>query len=1165
MKRNVNTAYLRSKLSLPLYATLKRFLAIAAVLLGLLTLLPLTLYFIYSRDAQNYHERIEQQQVQLVDTQKLTINNTMQSAISDLLLLSEGSALQNVLDDNRPSGISKQRLLETYYNFVTKRGIYNHVHVLDETGMEIVRVNYNNGNPEIVPLTQLQSKAHRYYFSETMQLDRDEIYISAFDLNIENGQIEQPLKPVIRLGTPVFDRQGKKRGIVVLAFLGNNLLDQLDRNAKIGLGEMMLLNAEGYYLKAPNPDGEWGFMFDEGQNWTFENDFKDAWSAIQTQVSGQFYTSGGLFTFQTFSPFENNWLSATEKNKDFHFVVRDYSWKYVSRVPSSNFTNELTGLKVGFAVAYTVLGGLLIAVSWGLARNSVLKELSEKRASLLSQAVENSPSLAMITDSKGCIEYVNPKFTELTGYNVAEVTGKNAAELGNQSHESEQEMWRTLAEGGVWRGMFLNKKKNGEPYWELASIASIKDSHGQIIHYIKVSEDITDRKAMEDALRQAKEAAEAASQAKSEFLANMSHEIRTPMNGVIGMTELALSTHLTSEQRDYLTTVQSSAEALLSLLNDILDLSKIEAGRLKLERIGFNLWETVEKTVDLLVPRALEKQLELILNIDPDVPLGAEGDPLRIRQVLVNLIGNAIKFTDQGEIVVRVQKHTENGQTVILQCSVTDTGVGIPANKLEPIFESFSQADNSITRQFGGTGLGLTISKQLVQMMGGDIWVESQVGQGSTFYFTLPVATQPDYDTKSILPDLSALQELRVMIIDDNITNRHILQKTLQIFGCHTAEAANGTQGLSLLTEAFVNGHPFDMLLLDVEMQPMDGLEVLKAVRQHSDLEELPVIMLTSIDDLNRITAERNNRWSGYLTKPIKQSALLETILATLGKMVSSANTLGLEAPATPENSFTSPKLNILLAEDNKVNRRVAIGLLKQAGHQVTIAENGRQVLEHLQESYAFDVILMDVQMPVMDGLQATETIRQNPDWRHIPIIAMTAHAMTGDRERFLAAGMNDYLSKPISPKKLFDLIEHYLPVPNPDEPVSDSVPELPAAVIFNREKLVEVLGDDNDFVKEVILDFLLQMESQVPEAATSIATEDIEQLRKVVHSLKGSAATVGAERFYDIACRLETLGRENRLAEAQAIVAELESAHIEFKEYVEGLWPHLALELQPN
>ncbi|MCB0209952.1 MAG: response regulator [Anaerolineae bacterium] len=1163
MKRNDSTSTIRARLSPSLYATLKRFLVIAAVLLGLLVLLPLTLYFISSRDAQNYRERIEQQQIQLVDTQKLTINSIMQSAISDLLLLSEGSALQNVLDDNRPSGISKQRLLETYYTFIAKRGIYNHVHVLDETGMEIVRVNYNNGDPKIVPLTQLQSKAHRYYFAETMELDRNEIYISAFDLNIENGQIEQPLKPVIRLGTPVFDRQGQKRGIVVIAFLGSNLLDQLDRNAKIGLGEMMLLNAEGYYLKAPNPDDEWGFMFDEGRDWTFEKNFKDAWPVIRSQASGQFYTNSGLFTFQTFSPFENSWLSATEKNGDFHFVAKDYSWKYVSRVPPNNFATELTGLKIGFALAYIVFGGLLVAVSWGLARNSVLKELSEKKASMLSQAVENSPSLAMITDSNGFIEYVNPKFTELTGYDAAEVIGKNASELGDQSQEEEQKMWQALVEGNIWRGTFLNKKKNGGLYWELASIASIKDTYGQIIHYVKVSEDITERKTMEDALRQAKEEAEAASQAKSEFLANMSHEIRTPMNGVIGMTELALSTSLTTEQRDYLTTVQSSAETLLSLLNDILDLSKIEAGRLKLETVSFNLWKTIEKTIDLLVPRALEKQLELILNIDPDIPLGVEGDPLRIRQVLVNLIGNAIKFTDQGEIIVQVQKQREDDQTVTLRCAVIDTGMGIPVDKLGQIFESFSQADNSITRQFGGTGLGLTISKQLVQMMGGDIWVESQMGQGSTFYFTLPVMKHPDYDAKSVLPDMSALQELRVMIIDDNITNRHILQKTLQIFGCHTAEAANGPHGLALLSEAFADGQPFDLLLLDVAMQPMDGLEVLQTVRQQPDLEDLPIIMLTSIDDLNRITAEQDIRLSGYLTKPIKQSALLETILTILGKINPSPSTLHTSTVA--EDGPTLPKLNILLAEDNKVNRRVAIGLLEQAGHHITIAENGRQALERLQEDHTFDVILMDIQMPIMDGLQATEAIRQNPNWQHIPIIAMTAHAMTGDRERFLAAGMNDYLSKPISPRKLFTLIEHHSFISNTFEAANEPEPKLPAATIFNQNKLVEVLGDDNAIIEEILLDFLMQMEDQIPEAVTLITTGDSEQLRKVAHSLKGAAAAIGAERLHDIAHLLETVGREKRLAEAPAALADLQTAQVEFKEYVTALWPHLSLEMQPD
>ncbi|MCB0190975.1 MAG: response regulator [Anaerolineae bacterium] len=1124
--------------------------------------------YLYTLETQSDHGKIEEQQLQLINTQQLTIDSTLQTAVSDLMLLSEGSALQAVADSSRPSGMSKQRLQERYYSFIAKRGVYAHIQVLDTTGMQIVRVDYNQGRPTITPPNQLTSKINNPYFKETIQLDQNEIYISPLELDHQNGQITRPLRPIIHVGTPVFNAQGQKLGIVKLTLLADTILNRLDLNAETGLGQVMLLNNAGYYLKAPDTQDEWGFMshfnaLDANNSLTFQNDFGDAWTTIQTQETGQFYTNDGLFTFQTIYPFHNDLIQEVEGVFTPQLAVEDYYWKYVSQVTPDALNNETSRLRTFFAIMLFLFYSAIIAVSWIIARNSLLRDASEQRANMLSQAIETSPAIAVITDMQSRIQYVNPKFTEVTGYTAVEAIGTNVIELSGVADDQVQEKLQAIKEKGVWHGTHMIRKKNGELYWELAAISAIKDTRGNIIHFARIAVDITYLKKMETELREAKESAEAMSQAKSEFLANMSHEIRTPMNGVIGMTELALDTPLTGEQRDYLTTVQSSAEALLNLLNDILDLSKIEAGRLELEKVGFNLWETIEKTVDILVTRAFKKQLELLLNIAPDVPMGVEGDPFRIRQVLVNLIGNAIKFTDQGEIVVTVEKQNEDDKTVTLLCAVTDTGLGVPADKQTKIFESFSQADTSITRQFGGTGLGLTISHQLVELMGGKIWLESREGQGSTFFFTLTLAKQPENDAPPLLLDTTLLQRRRVMIIDDNATNRRILQKTLKAFGCLTAEADNGHQGLKLLSHASTVGRPFELLLLDIMMDSLSGIEVLQIIRQRPELKHLPVIILTSVDNLNYLNANQELGWSGYLTKPVKQLELLEAIVSALD--TSDAPPLPIAETVPPAGTPPAySSLNILLTEDNEINRQVATGILKRAGHKVTIAKNGRQALEKLEKNKWFDLILMDIQMPVMDGIQTIKTIRHEPRWRHIPIVALTAHAMKGDRENFLEMGINDYLSKPVRAKELLDAVERTRAGSNSIEAGKPQT-NIHIPRLFNDKVLLEELGGDTLLLEELITKFIEQLQRQVPEIESALAAGDMNQLGQIAHTLKGTSAMLGAERLQEAASRLEAIYRKGSINQASEAVADLQTAQTKFQTYIETHWPHINLELQPG
>ena len=657
-----------------------------------------------------------------------------------------------------------------------------------------------------------------------------------------------------------------------------------------------------------------------------------------------------------------------------------------------------------------------------------VRETLRRERDLLRALMDHLPDLIFAKDAAGRFLTVNATLLrDLKVKSLDDVVGKTdydffPKEMADHFRADDRQVMQADAP-------LLNREEtvpeaSGRERWVLTTKVPLRDAKQQVEGLVGICRDVTEMKLAREAMRQAKEAAESANRAKSDFLANMSHEIRTPMNAVIGMTELLLDTNLNSTQRDYLRMVQESGESLLAIINDILDFSKIEAGKLEIDHSEFHLRDSLAATLKLLAVRAHRKNLELACHFDPATPDLLVGDVNRLRQIVINLVGNAIKFTDAGEVLVNVQfatnEHSDDGQ-VLLHFSVKDTGIGIAKDKFNLVFQAFEQADASITRRFSGTGLGLAISSRLVEVMQGRIWLESEIGQGSTFHFTLKL----QLGQGAAAPREPVLVgDIRVLVVDDNATNRLILQEMFQNWGMAPSCYSDAPQALAALRAAHQNGQPFQLIASDVDMPQVDGFTFAQQVRADPILAATPIILLTSGDRPGEIARCEELTISSHLLKPVSPSELYEAVSGAL-RTTKPAN-----PPAALDlapGALSLRSLHLLLAEDSLVNQKLAVGLLQKYGHRVTVANNGREAVAAVG-TQSFDGVLMDVQMPELDGFEATRQIRdqEKGSGRRIPIIAMTAHAMTGDRERCLEAGMDDYLSKPIRSQLLLEKLASY-------------------------------------------------------------------------------------------------------------------------------------------
>jgi two-component system, sensor histidine kinase and response regulator len=783
-----------------------------------------------------------------------------------------------------------------------------------------------------------------------------------------------------------------------------------------------------------------------------------------------------------------------------------------------------------------VLGLLSAAAAVGMAlllRRSALRQ-SDRFRSL----VNNATDLITVLDDNAIARYQSPSSERVLGYNASELVGTKLTDLlhpSDKKHAIEAFAAAMDRPGATIELGFRLRHSDGR--WILLEGTATNLLHDRSVRgFVVNSRDVTEREQAAAELSAARDAALSASVTKSQFLASMSHEVRTPMNAIIGLTELLLDTQLESEQHELASGVHGAAEGLLGIINDILDFSKVEAGKLEIEAVPFDLGLVVEDVAVLLGEMANAKGVELLAHCRPEVPTALVGDPTRLRQILLNLGSNAVKFTQRGEVVFRVRLLHDEAARVRLRLEVSDTGVGIAAADLDRLFDPFSQADASTTRRFGGTGLGLAIVKQLVELMDGTLGVESTVDVGSTFWFELALPKQAN--TVPEHPRIAELADLRVLIVDDNATNRVILREQLGSWGMHTTDAEHAVRALELLHDAAGEGRPYDVVVLDLNMPDIDGLELARAIGADPQIAGPKLFMLSSSGRVSRDVAAAAGL-VGTLTKPVRQSELFNCLVAGLSTPADE-----IVSPIRPEADVAVIRGRVLLVEDNSMNQLVATKLLAKLGYEVAVSGNGIEALQSLADA-EYDAVLMDCQMPEMDGYAATREIRNREGGtRRTPVIAMTAAAMQGDREACFAAGMDDYLTKPIRPGALAETLARWVTAGDRTAPATGSEPSPPddsAPLDPARLSILRDLDDgDGALLASIADEFLAEAQRQLDRLGEALAEGDPQAVEQAAHSIKGSSANLGAIRLADLTGRLEALGRAGALGGASTVCADV-------------------------
>ena len=1059
-----------------------------------------------------------------------------------------------------PIGSDSSSMQEAFFSLMSRNPIYDKVRWIDERGMEQVRVNNRRGRPVVVPRNELQAKDDRYFFTDTMLLNQGEIYISPLDLNMDDGRIEIPYKPTIRVSSPVFDELGKPRGILIINIMAKSMLDAFVHSAGPAIDRLMLVNDEGYWLKSPNAQDEWGFMFQREA--TLATRHPQVWEAITRQKKGQVRFDDGLWTWSSvlLTPIQDARLS------------HNIHWKVISHLPMeklSTVENNVWSAKIASASVILLLFAIGI---WRLIQAKSARALAEKEAALARGEAESATRLQeaqacfrmlfeanasglLVVDAEGKIVMANPAFESLFCYQVSEVVNRPVEILLPEKFRSRHARQRkdylqnpTTRAMGEGRDLYGTRKDGSIFPIEIGLSPYRSDNQLFVVATIV---DISERKRIQDALLQmnetlernvaertaelqaAKQEAERLASVKSNFLANMSHEIRTPMNAILGLAYLLEKAHLGTDELNLVKKIRIAGRSLLGIINDILDFSKIESGRLEIEHAPFRLSDVLDNVATLMSAIEYSNKVELIMGPAPEGIEFLRGDALRLEQILVNLTSNALKFTKQGSVTISVIKLPPKDGRDYLRFSVRDTGIGIPIEKQAEIFNAFSQEDTSTTRRFGGTGLGLTICRHLAHMMGGELGVNSEFGIGSEFWLMLPIElVEPqEYVHPSI-----AFQN--VLIADDHPVAREMLAATVRSLGWTPEVVESGEEAVERIIERARNNKLPDILLLDWCMPGVNGLEAGKRIRQElGDIADAPIIVIATAHDRDALLREPDVAIAdAVLHKPITASSLYNAVSDAKQRRQG-------ERSIQHNNTTPSEKrlngLNLLLVDDSEINRDMARRILEAEGATVYLADDGHAALEWLRlNPDLVDVVLMDIQMPLMDGYEATRQIREVLDLTQLPIVALTAGAFKNQQAAALNAGMNGFIAKPFDVEELIAYLQQYVTglqvtADSKNEPIASAKESDSQLPMIDIDRGLNNWGDAATYYK-YLQKFAESHGHDGDEIAKMMAQGERESALALAHKLKGTAGNLALIQVWKLAEKIES-----KLLEEGATIVE--------------------------
>ncbi|OSM06783.1 putative sensor/response regulator hybrid [Magnetofaba australis IT-1] len=1232
-----------------------------------------------------YDSEVEKQRSDVRVRARIAMSNTFNAMRFRLAWIEKDtlylSHLEQMMEGFTDDPVARNKLItETFRSFVFyRRNIYDQLQLLDGDGQEMVRINNRNGRIDAVTADQLQNKGDRYYVKEIQQLNREQIYLSPFDLNVERGQVEIPFLPMIRFGARTFDGQGKTKNMVVVNYKGADLISRLSNNFRDALGEFWIINQNGYWLSGASQSDEWGFMFPERRHLTVANRHPDLWRIIQENpLRGQREINGALLTYRTFQPTRELAVNGVALRAD-----AKEQWTLAHYIPAEVYQELSASLRSAFIVGYLLIALMLGILVWYNAqiwarRQITMGELQESQERFRS-LLESTPDAIVVSDAQGRIVLVNNEVESLFGYSreallgapveilipkrhqgghvalrseflqhpikrdmgrgrddlyalrrdgtefpvkislnvsgegdkklviseIRDITSERAAtnvirnlnaELEAQNIKLNQVKERlelsTRAGGiGIWdweigvdrlhwdtqmlelfdltsdafdarqgawterileedRRDFLNAieaaLKWGAPLDETfrirlddSAIRHIKthgvvfrDDSGKAYRMLGVSYDVTERMLLEKQLIEhrdelelrvaertaeldaARRNAERLNKVKGEFLANMSHEIRTPMNAILGMAYLLQKQELPGDANAMVRKVVNAGRTLLLIINDILDFSKLEAGRLEIERAPFLLNDVLENLSTIMASNVGEKDLELVISPPPTQANLLCGDALRLEQVLINLTGNAIKFTERGHVALRITLEDRTERSATLTFCVVDTGIGISEQAQKEIFAPFSQADTSTTRQFGGTGLGLAISRQLVSLMGGEITLTSELGKGSQFCFTLTFECAEDIQLSQ--PDMS---EIDMVVVDDSPEAREAIAQTAQGLGWSSTITASGEEALDVVRKLAGGKEQTDVLVVDWRMPGMDGLQVAQRVHEMCAVERTPIVVMVTGHALESLSNAPELRYvDAVLSKPVTPSTLYDAVVKAK-KAQNPANATRTAPSGAPSRRLTG--LNLLVVDDSEINREVAQRIFVSEGAEVTLANDGLEAVQKVRHAArAFDIILMDVQMPVMDGYAATHEIRALPDMESLPIVALTAGAFKNQQDKASKAGMDAFIAKPFDVEMAVGLIQRMTgwepPQREPEGADAQTPPPETPTASEPEEEHSDLAGLDVQGALQVWRDkavyqrYLTRFAADYKDVVTQIEDASPEQGSAIAHKLKGAAGNLG-------------------------------------------------------